>query len=119
MATNQGADPVGAGEAVIDAEWKEDTASETESHEGEQWSSRWAFIACAIGSAVGLGNVWRFPYLVFEYGGGAFFVPYLLSLLLVGFPTMAVFRSLSQVVEMLWHFMKCADMAIESYRSAL
>lgn len=52
----------------------------------EQWSSRAAFIVAAVGSAIGFGNVWRFPSLAFRYGGGAFFVPYVLALLLIGVP---------------------------------
>jgi NSS family neurotransmitter:Na+ symporter len=53
-----------------------------------QWSSRWAFILAATGSAVGLGNIWRFPYLTGENGGGAFVLLYLLCVLLVGVPIM-------------------------------
>ena len=53
-----------------------------------QWSSRWAFILAATGSAVGLGNIWRFPYVTAENGGGAFILLYLLCLLFVGVPIM-------------------------------
>jgi len=52
----------------------------------EQWGGRWAFIFAAIGSAVGLGNIWRFPYVAYENGGGAFIVPYLVALLTAGIP---------------------------------
>ena len=53
-----------------------------------QWSSRWAFILAATGSAVGLGNIWKFPYMAGENGGGAFVLLYLLCVLLVGIPVM-------------------------------
>ncbi len=53
-----------------------------------QWSSRWAFIMAATGSAVGLGNIWRFPYITGEYGGGAFVMMYVGCVLLVGIPIM-------------------------------
>ncbi len=53
-----------------------------------QWSSRWAFVMAATGSAVGLGNIWRFPYITGEYGGGAFVLMYLGCVLLVGIPIM-------------------------------
>lgn len=52
----------------------------------EQFATRWAFILAAIGSAVGLGNIWRFPYIAYENGGGAFIVPYLIALLTAGIP---------------------------------
>ncbi|WP_252976007.1 sodium-dependent transporter [Janibacter melonis] len=50
------------------------------------FGTRKAFIFAAIGSAVGLGNIWRFPYVAYEGGGGAFLVPYLVALLLAGIP---------------------------------
>lgn len=52
----------------------------------EMWSSRLTFILAATGSAVGLGNVWKFPYMVGEYGGSAFVLLYLLCIALVGIP---------------------------------
>lgn len=52
----------------------------------EVFSSRMAFLLAAIGSAVGLGNIWRFPYVAYENGGGAFLVPYLIGLLTAGIP---------------------------------
>lgn len=53
-----------------------------------QWGSRWTFILAATGSAVGLGNIWKFPYITGEYGGGAFVLVYLACILLVGIPIM-------------------------------
>lgn len=53
-----------------------------------EWSSRLAFILAAAGSAVGLGNVWRFPYLTGENGGGAFVLIYILCVLFMGVPIM-------------------------------
>ncbi len=50
------------------------------------FSSRRVFILAAIGSAVGLGNIWRFPYVAYENGGGAFVIPYLVALLTAGIP---------------------------------
>ncbi len=53
-----------------------------------QWSSRTAFILAAAGSAVGLGNIWKFPYITGENGGGAFVLVYLGCILLIGLPVM-------------------------------
>ncbi|WP_156288514.1 sodium-dependent transporter [Oceanobacillus salinisoli] len=50
------------------------------------WGTRSGFILAAIGSAVGLGNIWRFPSVAYENGGGAFFIPYLFALLTAGIP---------------------------------
>ncbi len=52
----------------------------------EGFGSRNVFILSAIGSAVGLGNIWRFPYVAYEGGGGAFLIPYLCALLTAGIP---------------------------------
>jgi len=53
-----------------------------------QWSSRWVFILAATGSAVGLGNIWKFPYIAGEYGGGAFVLIYLVCVAAIGIPIM-------------------------------
>ncbi|MDO7667016.1 MAG: sodium-dependent transporter, partial [Pseudomonadota bacterium] len=53
-----------------------------------QWSSRWTFILAATGSAVGLGNIWKFPYIAGENGGGAFVLVYLLCIAAIGLPLM-------------------------------
>ena len=62
----------------------------------EQWATRIGFILAAVGSAVGLGNMWRFPFQVGEEGGAAFLVVYLLFILLVGLPAMLVEFSLGR-----------------------
>ncbi|WP_375739747.1 sodium-dependent transporter [Pseudomonas boanensis] len=51
-----------------------------------QWSSRWVFFLAATGSAVGLGNIWKFPYITGENGGGAFVMVYLACILVIGIP---------------------------------
>lgn len=52
----------------------------------DTWTHNTGFILAAIGSAVGLGNIWRFPGVAYESGGGAFLIPYLLALLTAGIP---------------------------------
>ncbi|MCA1783653.1 MAG: sodium-dependent transporter [Dermatophilaceae bacterium] len=59
---------------------------QTEQTKRGAFSSRRVFIFAAIGSAVGLGNIWRFPYVAYENGGGSFIVPYLVALLTAGIP---------------------------------
>lgn len=54
----------------------------------QQWGSRLTFILAATGSAVGLGNIWKFPYMVGESGGAAFVFVYLVCILLVGMPVL-------------------------------
>lgn len=57
-------------------------------HPRPQWRSRMGFILAALGSAVGLGNIWRFSYLCYKNGGGAFLIPYTIALFVVGIPLM-------------------------------
>ena len=54
----------------------------------EQFSSRLGFILMTAGCAIGLGNVWRFPYVTGQYGGGLFVLLYLFFLIILGFPVM-------------------------------
>lgn len=56
----------------------------------ESWPSRTGFVLAAVGSAIGLGNVWRFPYIAYENGGGAFLIPYFFALFTCGFPLLMV-----------------------------
>lgn len=60
----------------------------------EAFSGRSAFIFAAIGSAVGLGNIWRFPYVAYTNGGGAFIIPYLVALLTAGIPLLFLFYAI-------------------------
>ncbi|WP_418275309.1 sodium-dependent transporter [Isoptericola jiangsuensis] len=61
-------------------------SAETQAAPREQFTGQVGFILSAIGSAVGLGNIWRFPGVAYENGGGAFMVPYLVALLTAGIP---------------------------------
>ncbi len=56
----------------------------------KRWSSRFSFVLTTSAFAIGLGNVWRFPYIVAEYGGGAFLLVYLLLVLLIGIPLLTM-----------------------------
>ncbi|RII43692.1 sodium-dependent transporter [Galactobacter valiniphilus] len=95
----------------------------------EAFGSRNVFILSAIGSAVGLGNIWRFPYVAYEGGGGAFLVPYLCALLTAGIPLLFLdysighrfrgsaplaFRRLNRKTEVLgwWQVLICVVIAV-------
>ncbi len=56
----------------------------------ENWGSRGGFVLAAVGSAVGLGNLWRFPYEAYSNGGGAFLIPYVTAMVLVGIPLLII-----------------------------
>ncbi len=62
----------------------------------DRWPSQLIFIFAAVGSAVGLGNFWRFPFLVGKYGGGAFLLPYLIILIVMGIPLLIMEFALGQ-----------------------
>lgn len=61
-----------------------------------QWRTHIGFVLAAIGSAVGLGNIWRFPYLCYKNGGGAFLIPYAIALFVIGIPLMILEIGLGQ-----------------------
>lgn len=62
-----------------------------------QWPNRWVFIIAAIGSAAGIGNLWRFPYLAYEYGGAAFVFAVVVANILIGIPLLAAEVGLGQM----------------------
>ena len=97
----------------------------TSSKKRATFHSRLGFILVSAGCAVGLGNVWKFPYICGENGGGAFLLIYLLCLLLLGLPIVICEfaigrgsrRSISQALNILeqpgsrWHITKYAGIA--------
>ena len=52
----------------------------------DQWGSKLGFLLAAMGSAIGLGNIWRYPYVVYENGGGAFLIPYFVAIATAALP---------------------------------
>jgi len=85
--------------------------SETQEQTGgrERWNSRVGFYLAAVGSAVGFGNVWRFPQLAKDFGGGAFFLPYILAFFLVGLPTLILEISLGQCYQSVSYTFCCSS----------
>jgi len=76
----------------------------------ELWQSRTSFVLASIGSAIGLGNIWRFPYVCYECGGGAFLIPFLVALLTAGIPLMVLEYSVGH------KFSKPAPLALGSLK---
>ena len=100
----------------------------------EQWTGQYGFILAAIGSAVGLGNIWRFPGVAYENGGGAFLIPYLVALLTAGIPILlldyslghryrgsapTVFRRLGKRFEPLGWFQVAISFVIATYYTVI
>ena len=73
----------------------DNTESKIENERGE-WGNHYEYFLTSLGLAVGLGNVWRFPYVCYQNGGGTFLIPYLLCLLLCGLPLYFVEMILGQ-----------------------
>ncbi|MDG6220290.1 MAG: sodium-dependent transporter [Candidatus Thermoplasmatota archaeon] len=76
----------------------EPAAKEKTSLAEEVWPSRTGFLLAAMGSAIGLGNVWRFPYLAGRYGGGTFLVPFIIALITAGIPLLNLEMGLGKIM---------------------
>lgn len=77
--------------------------------ERDGFNSKWGFILACIGSAVGMGNIWRFPVMVSQYGGMTFLIPYFLLVILYSFlpgvsPLKKLFWPIKAKLVLLEHF---------------
>ncbi|MER7415087.1 MULTISPECIES: sodium-dependent transporter [Streptomyces] len=105
-----------------------------QNQEREQWGSRAGFLMAAIGSAIGLGNIWRFPAEAYKNGGGAFLLPYLIALLTAGLPLLileytigrrfrksppAAFRQLTRPAEAIGWWQVAICFVIASYYAVI
>uniref|UniRef100_A0A8C5RF22 Transporter n=1 Tax=Laticauda laticaudata TaxID=8630 RepID=A0A8C5RF22_LATLA len=88
--------------AVINGEIHAQLTGETKKKAGNQtldrdhWNNKLEYVLSVAGEIIGLGNVWRFPYLCYKNGGGAFFIPYLIFLFTCGIPVFFLETALGQ-----------------------
>lgn len=104
--------PASAGNQVVPKMNSRAVEDEDEVEERGQWGSKAEFILSCIGFSVGIGNVWRFPYLAYQNGGGAFLFPYMILLIFVGKPMYYMETAIGQFARVsplqLW---ECAPIA--------
>lgn len=81
---------------VVDPEAAVPEVKEKKIRDRDAWTGKFDFLLACCGSAVGLGNVWRFPYLCYRNGGGAFLIPYLIVVLISGIPVFLLEVALGQ-----------------------
>ncbi|XP_077981976.1 sodium- and chloride-dependent GABA transporter ine-like [Glandiceps talaboti] len=94
--------PHDSGEILSQRADDKDTCKATShgTEEREQWRKKADFVLSVIGYAVGLGNVWRFPYLAYTSGGGAFLIPYFIMLFFVGIPLLYMELAVGQYIRL-------------------
>ncbi len=89
-----------AGEAGAAAETKKGSKEKLDTRANRaSWSGKWGFIMAAAASAVGLGNMWRFPYLAAKYGGGIFLITYIILVITLGFALMMAETALGRMTK--------------------
>ncbi|CAG2110947.1 unnamed protein product [Medioppia subpectinata] len=85
-------------------------------HKKEKWGTKLEFLLTCLSYVIGFGNIWRFPYICYKNGGGAFLIPYFLSLGFIGFPLMVIEMTLGQYSAKgkvsVWQFIMVAVQAV-------
>ena len=73
------------------------------SNERAQWDGNFAFLMAMIGSAVGLGNIWRFPYIFYTNGSGSFMIPYIIAIVVLGLSFLILEYAIFYLIIFLMH----------------